>query len=144
MVVERCYVTGCLFQTEDRSESSTTAVLTHHLNTAHPAAPVPKAPPLKPPTFKQGTSVDEWNRVCKEWDLYKEGSNIPEPKLSLHILNCCEEDLKANICRGNPEIANESEEEVLRIVKALAVVKVAPCVLQSQMLSLRQERGEAV
>lgn len=144
MVIEACYVTGCPFQTGDRSESSATAVLTHHLNTVHPAAPALKAPPLKPPTFKQGTSVDEWNRVCKEWDLYKGGSNILETKMSLHILNCCEEDLKANICRGNPEIAQESEEDVLKIVKALAVGKVAPCVLQSQMLSLKQERGEAV
>ena len=60
------------------------------------------------------------------------------------LFQCCEEELGDDILRSHPNATNGSEQELLNIVKKLAVTPVAVSVRRSELLSTKQDHGENI
>ena len=87
---------------------------------------------------------DEWCSFVNEWQSFKSTTELPEDSVNRYLLSCCEEELRSSVLRAEPRIVERSEKEVLTAIKKLAVVSVAICTLQSEVIQMRQEHTEAV
>ena len=139
MVVVSCYKEGCEFATADVPEAVAAAFITHHLAAVHPPVAVPKAPVIECPKITQGVLLDGWNVFVREWGVYCKTANVPRGSSTVYLLNCCDSELRANLHKEDPDISSREEAAVLTAIKKLAVVSVATCVLQTELLSLHQD-----
>ena len=144
MPVIRCDVTDCEYATADVGDAAGAVLLTHHFARDHPVAPPPKAPPIKQPSVAGGIYEDSWNSFVREWEVFKNGSSLNNANSALYLLNCCDSALRASVHKEDPVIATKTEVEVLAAIKRLSVVSVATCVLQTELLSLKQDHQEQI
>ena len=155
MPVVPCTAEGCTFQTGDFSDNIVTEQLrihglSHNTTPATPAVTAPvtntrqKPPKLNRPTISRGTTEEEWSIVKRKWSIYKTTMNIPTNEVATQLWQCCDEDLTSDIFRDIPDISSISEENLLQAIKRLAVVSVATTVRKTELLSLRQDRGQPI
>ena len=87
---------------------------------------------------------DEWCSNLNEWESFKNTTELPEDSVNRYMLSCCEEELRSSVLRAEPRIVEKNEQDVLTAIKKLAVVSVAICTLQSEVIQMRQEHTEPV
>ena len=79
-----------------------------------------------------------------EWEVFKQASNIPADKVSIYLVNCCDTELKASVQKENPQITTRTEADILAAIKRHAVINVASSILQTELLSMRQDHSEPI
>ena len=88
--------------------------------------------------------MDGWDLFKQEWTTYSKAAGVPKPMEGVYLINCCDNDLRANLHKEDPEISTKPVKDVLEAIEKLAVMKVAMCVLQTELLSLKQEHEEPI
>ena len=144
MVVYECDIEDCVYKTADVAEAAAVVYLTTHMSRSHAPSSQPKAPKIDPPKITQGTMIDGWELFHREWLTYSKAAGVPKDLEGVYVINCCDDDLRANLHKEDPEISNKGITHVLAAIKRLAVVRVASCVLQTELLSIKQEHAEPI
>ena len=103
-----------------------------------------KPPKLLRPSISKGITEEEWNTVSRKWDIFKNGTNIPEDQLSTQLWQCCDEELTSDLFRDIPNISTIDVDSLLQSIKQLAVLSVATCVRKTELLALHQDRGQPI
>ena len=80
---------------------------------------------LPPPKLTGGVYEDQWDAFVREWDVYQGTVTISTSELPVHLLACCNPDLKYSVERADPRITSKSETEVLKEIKRHALISVA-------------------
>ena len=151
MVVLRCtYSTECTFATEDVDVAAAILLLDIHAR-AHPQAiqqgPAPqptqsRGPKLVRPTIKLNSSPEDWNAFTRRWAMYKAGSNISDNDAPGQLLECTSEDLGNIVLRAHPNFTSKPLDEVITLLRSLAVVPIALGVLRSELSAMVQDPDE--
>lgn len=147
MVIVSCTVPHCDYQSEDVSEALAIALLANHgLAHQNPAPPTQnpalRGPKLERPKVDIGISVEEWNIFTRRWEVFRAGSGIDEASAKSQLFQCAGSELGDSLLKANPNATTEPLPQLLAAMRSLAVIPVATCVLRTELLQLRQERGE--
>ena len=113
-----CSHPGCTYTTADLDKDIVVELLkTHHLThvTAAPQQPTvdtqrQKPPKLLRPSISKGLTEEEWNTVTRKWDIFKNGTTIPEGQLTTLLWQCCDEELTSDLFRDIPNISTIDED----------------------------------
>ena len=137
------------YQTPEGSEAYTISLLNGHA-TVHipnpaipaPAAPVaPRGPKLDRPKVDVGVSLEEWNVLTRRLDAFIIGSGLDPTNRSSQLFQCAGDQLGDAILKMDKTIASGPTATLLATMKSLAVISVAPGVLRSELMQMRQDRG---
>lgn len=144
-----CPRDGCVYQTPDLPDAVAAVVLQDHLKTVHPAQATGGTKKAKPPSMalprvSRDIFDDQWTSFVNEWESFKNTTELPHDGVNRYLLSCCEEELKNSVLRAEPRITDKSEEDVLTAIKKLAVMSVAVCTLQSDVIQMKQGHTEPV
>ena len=149
MVVVRCSFPNCPFATDDVTEALAIALLSNHAF-AHstppaepPQAPTLRGPKLDRPKVNVGISIEEWNMFARRWEVFRSGSGIDDTSAPSQLFQCAGPDLGDSLLKANPNAASESTTSLITAMRSLGVIPVAVCVLQTELLQLKQERDKA-
>ena len=148
MPVIQCPIAECTYRTEDVEVAIAAALLVIH-NNVHIAAPPnvqaairQRAPKIERPRISAGSSEETWNTFNTRWAMFKRGTELAGAECVQHLFHCCEEDLGDAILKGHPDAVGGSEDQLLVIIKQMAVIPVAICVRRAELLSTNQDHGE--
>ena len=78
----------------------------------------------------------------QKWTIFKDSMELTEVEKSRQLYQCCEEDLGDAILRGHGDIVNLNEQELLKMIKQLAVIPVSVVVRRSDFLRTKQDLTE--
>ena len=94
MVVVKCPIRGCEFQTPDLSSDVVSSLLNLH-KVEHQQdsglsnnGVMPNAPQLIRPRVDRGISQETWLAFIRRWEAFKIGSNISNQNASIQIFQC--------------------------------------------------------
>ena len=105
-------------------------------------SPPPKAPKLDRPTIDIGVTIEEWNAFVRRWEVFCEGSSINERAAPAQLFQCAGQELGDSLLKVDPKALSIPLKQLLAKLRSLAVIPVAISVLRTELLQLRQERGE--
>ena len=90
MVIVRCSVPGCQFQSDDVIEALAVALLTNHglAHTATAAPPTLRGPKLERPKVDVGVTLEEWNVFVRRWNVFRNGSGIDDDSAPSQLFQC--------------------------------------------------------
>ena len=161
MVVIECPVEGCEWSTANRVAATLGAVLTAELNAhtagAHTVAAAAVAPgPARPgnssikrpdrPIMKEDASDQDWATFSFKWGRYKRATSITEnDTVRSELLYCCDTGLRARLLEmtSQTELETITEENLLELIKSVAVLSVDPVVHRVKFQSVKQDNGES-
>lgn len=143
MPVIQCPIIGCDYQTDDVDPAVAAALLmvhnNAHLNAPAPARVTPKAPKIQRPSVSRSSTEESWNSFLARWRLFKRGTGLQPNEACQQLFECCDEELGDDILKNsNTDIVTLNEDELLVLIKRLAVTPVAVSVRRSDLLSLTQ------
>ena len=79
------------------------------------------------------------------WEEYVAATGITGQKRVLHLLECCDEDLRKDLTRSaGKSLANTPEAEVLAAIKLLAVRMENVLLARFELYNMRQDTDEPV
>ena len=114
-----CPFTDCKEQVTNTDKEMAIAIFNAHVST-HTAnanrnrAGVPsKSDKLTRPTATQGMLVESWNSFQVLWKLYKTGAGLSEAECGLQLIYCCDEELREQLLRADPDVVAKPENEQL-------------------------------
>ena len=148
MPIIQCPMDGCAYVTNDVDAAIAAALLMVHNNvhttTGARAAPS-KAPRIQRPSISRGSTEETWNAFSARWRMFKQGTSLPVGETCQQLFQCCDEELGDDILRNaNTDIIRFNENDLLKLIKRLAVTPVAVSVRRSDLLALSQCDGEGV
>ena len=127
-----CQFTGCGFKAVNESEQVAIVMFNSHVLIHQGGAPTvpknsstPKLPPIPRPEIRQDVSEEDWATFLTEWEHFKRCAEIPDARVSEHLLYCCETSLKRLVVREDADVVSMGEEELKAAIKRLAVIKIA-------------------
>lgn len=148
MVIVRCSVPSCDFETQDVSEALAIAMSQNHglAHQATIASPEP-TPNVRPPSFERpridvGVSTEDWNVFVRRWNVFRTGSGINEVTAAAQLFQCAGPQFGDHILKTNTNATTDHPEQLLETMRSLAVIPVATSVSRTELLQLRQERDE--
>ena len=144
MVIVRCSVPACPFETADVTEALAIALLANH-GLAHTATVAPAAkrgPKLERPKVDVGMSLEEWNVFVRRWNVFKSGSGLDDESAASQLFQCAEPALGDAILKTDAEAATKLLSNLLAAMRSLAVIPIATGVLRADLLHMHQERDE--
>ena len=138
------FVTG-----DDVSDAAAIALLTIHGHTHAPnanpapaAIAAPRGPKLDRPKVNVGVSLEEWNMFARRWDAYVVGSSLDPNNCSAQLFQCAKEELGNALLKMDSTIVSQPTATLLAAMKRLAVIAVAPGVVRSELMQMRQDRDQ--
>ena len=143
MVVVRCSVTGCTYQTADEEPPIVAVLLQLHLTEHSPMNSTTSAPKLERPQVETGVNEEAWNAFVLRWEAYKAGSHISAKDASIQLFQCAGENLANVMLRSNRCITTQPVHEVLSAMRKLAVIPVARGVTRAELLRMNQSNDES-
>ena len=121
MVVVKCSVEHCPFQTEDVTEALAIALLSNHglTHLAPPAAepvraPNKQGPKLERPKVDIGISIEEWNLFVCRWEVFRSGSGIDDASAPSQLFQCAGSNLGDSLLKANPNATSDSLHDFTR------------------------------
>ena len=145
-----CLVGGeCGFETVQLEYEQAKAQQDGHMQYAHGAAAGAgggKKPEKFPrPEIKMDSSAEDWAEFGVEWEQYKEEYTLAGSALIRQLYACCSDELKQSLSRstGGRQFA-QTEANLLRLIKQLAVRYQNPAVHVQEFLGLSQQQDEGV
>ncbi|XP_066936345.1 uncharacterized protein [Clytia hemisphaerica] len=149
MPVIQCPINGCDYQTDDVDPAIAAALLTVH-NNVHVNAPAQtraapsKAPKIQRPSVSRSSTEETWNSFLARWRLFKRGTALQPNEACQQLFECCDEELGDDILKNsNTDLVGITEDELLVLIKRLAVTPVAVSVRRSDLLSFSQCNDES-
>ena len=98
---------------------------------------------LDRPKIDVGISMDEWDIFVRRWEVFRSGSDIDGTSAPSQLFQCAGTALGNSPLKANPHVTSQPLENLLSVMRSLAVIPVATCVLRTELLQYRQERDEA-
>ena len=124
------------------------ALLQLHMENIHksPAAAITKqkAPKIERPTLRRSISAEEYSIWLKRYELWKKNTALATEEIPGQLLACCEQELNNAVLQYHSDIADSTvnEEELLKRIKAIAVLEVAATVRINDLYETTQGHGE--
>ena len=144
----RCPFDGCGADVTNESEALLIAEFNAHIAThqggARAAAVRSKAPPVDRPKLEAGASLADWNFWKSRFTSFKIAADIPPNKAVHELLGCLDSDLLRLNYRDNdtPEVL--TEENLVKLVKKIAVKSENVWCLREKLHTMTQDTGEPV
>ena len=92
----------------------------------------------------EGTSED-WNYFLTRWADYEEATEITGKARILQLLECCDDKLRRDLTRtAGGSLTNKSKEDVLALMKNLAIRAENPMVTRAKLQTMQQDHDEPV
>ena len=120
----------CQYQTDDLPTEIVVPLLQIHTlehkqqhEVAQPRAST--APKLSRPVIDVGVNQEAWLTFTRRWETYRIGSSITDGIAAIQLFQCASESLGDLLLKSDPKLMLRSEEEVLRQMEAIAVIKVS-------------------
>ena len=152
MVVLKCPIASCDFETDDVDVAGAAVILQIHAVVHQPAAPAPpttaqplpsrRGPKLERPKIKLNSTPEEWNAFMRRWATYKAGSNIADEDAPGQLLECTSPELGDIVLRAYPDFTTKGIAEAITLLRSLAVIPVALGVLRSELDSMIQDPNQ--
>ena len=141
----KCPVPDCSYKTDKVSEIVAVALLTAHTTTHQSSAQssVQHSPKPERPAIDIGITAEEWKLFERRWRIFATSTNISGNHAATQLFQCASTRLGDAVLRVNDDITRQTEQEMLKLMKSLAVIPVALMVVRSELLSLRQAADEA-
>ena len=146
MPIVKCSVTGCNYTTPDMGDAIVAALLQGHI-TEHGAAPSApaKAEKVKRPSLKAAGTTEDWEYFLTRWTDYAEATKVTGRDKIMQLLECCEESLRKDLTRSaGGSLCNKPEEEVLTLVRHLAVREENVMVARTTLHDMKQDGDETI
>ena len=147
MVVIKCPIDGCQFQTEDQPIEIITKLLDLHTiqhQQNQVARPISRnAPKLTRPLIDIGVNQESWLSFTRRWETYRFGSGIDDSIAAIQLFQCASEQLGDLLLKSDPKLMLRTETQVLALMESIAVIKVSLAVTRSELLRIRQDNDEA-
>ena len=145
----QCSAPGCNHSFGTATGQPLTALIELHARTAHPppAAPQPttvKAEKVRRPVITSQGTTEDWSYFSSRWEEYKAATKIAGADVVYQLLETCEETLRKDLTRSYGTLVGETEENVLRFIKILAIRPENVMVARVKLQNLHQERDEPV
>ena len=138
----RCPIEGCTYETEDVDVAIAAALLNVHGNVhkyeSSTSSKKQKPPKLDRPHIGLDSSEETWNVFITRWKMFTDSSELTQVESVRQLFHCCEEDLGDKVLKGQPDAVSGTEQQLLEIIKKLAVVPVAISV--GDLISYQQGR----
>ena len=145
MPVIQCPINGCDYETTDVEAAVAAALLiTHNVHTTglQPTTNKQRPPKLDRPKITKGSSEETWNTFQTRWQMFRSGTQITAEEAVQHLFQCCEDSLGDEILQNHKDAVTGTEDNLMKVVKKLAVAPVAVSVRRSELLSIKQDHGE--
>ena len=146
MVVLECPAPGCTYKTADLKEETSLQLLSLHA-LAHAQTPTPSSfpgPKLNRPSIDAGVDEEAWNAFIRRWETFKIGSGISAGAAPSQFFQCTSDNLGDLILKADPEVISKPINDVIEIVKSLAVIPIARGVKRAELLQMRQGDDEPI
>ena len=150
MPIISCPVAGCTYKTDDVDAAIIVELLKLHSASHVQQTPATTAPnssleKIKRPTVSAGGTSEEWAYFKTRSNEYKESTKVSGRDCIIHLLECCDEELRKNITRlAGSSLLNKDEEQVLSAIQKLAVRVENVMVARVQLHEMQQDREEPV
>ena len=143
MVVVTCSVPGCVFRSDDVSESLAIAILGNHglahqptPLTSHGPSPVGTGPKLERPRIDVGVTTEEWNVFVRRWTVFRKGSGLDDASAPAQLFQCASAELGDSLLKANAHAVDDSVANLMEAMRSLAVIPVATGVLRTELMQL--------
>ena len=144
-----CQYPDCTYVAEHASEAVAISMFSSHV-VFHQQSPTivsapakQKVPPIERPEIKQDVNAEDWATFLTEWSHFKRCTEIPADDVADQLFQCCERSLGRLLIRENPDIIAAGENELLKAMESMAVIKVATSVRRANLLATKQDHGES-
>ena len=149
MVVLKCGVPNCPFQTDEVADAVAVALLNNH-NLVHTLAATqdatgparPTGPKLDRPRIDMGVDSETWNAFERRWDNFRRGSGINDTSASLQLFQCAADGLGDALLKAEPDITSRPIAEVMVAMKSLAIIPVSRGVKRAELADMNQSPDE--
>jgi len=142
MVIVYCPAPGCTYRTEDLpAEVVVTLLNIHALEHSRPQIPASK---LNRPTVDIGIDEETWNSFVRRWETFKLGSGISEDAAPTQLFQCASESLGDLLLKSDPRLTLRPTENVLMVMKSMAVIPVARGVNRAELFQMKQSNDEPI
>ena len=91
------------------------------------------------PRIRRDYNEKVWKTFLQKWTMFKYSTEMSEWEKLRQLYQCCNEDLGDAILKGHVDIVKFSEQELLCMIKQLAVIPVSVVVGHYNFLSSRQD-----
>ena len=142
MVVISCPIDGCLYKTEDVSETLVVRLLELHMM-SHSSQMSGKGPKLTRPIIDVGADDETWTAFRRRWETFRKGSRIVDEEAVAQLFECASPELSTLVLKLDQDVTSRGTEEVLSLMYSLAVIPVAKGVIRSELMKLEQKDGES-
>ena len=147
MVVVNCPKGNCDFKTDDMPMEIVVKILELHIlehkqQQAVPQVAQANAPKLIRPHIDVGVNQEAWVAFTRRWETYKRGSRINDDVAAIQLFQCTSEQLGDILLKSDPKLMMRTEEEVLKQMESIAVIKVSICVTRTDLMRITQENDE--
>ena len=144
-----CPFQGCAANVDNDSEAMCIAlysahIATHTAGTAAGATPRSKAPPVDRPKLEAGASLADWNFWTARFTSFKIAADVPADKAVHQLLGCLDSDLLKLLYRDNAKPEGLTEENLLKLVKKIAIKSENVWCLRETLHNMKQDTGELV
>ena len=151
MPIFKCPMEGCPYKTDDVDANVAAVMLTIHNNVHMKSNPNQgtsdavtrqRAPKIERPRISAGSSEETWNTFSTRWTMFKRSTAITGAECVEQLFHCCDEDLGDSILKGHPDAVTGTEDNLVKIIKQMAVIPVAISVRRADLLGSKQDHGE--
>ena len=121
-----------------------THAMSHNKPTTTTGSSSQKLPPVPRPELELDVSEEDYCSFVVKWKNFKKVTGIGEDAYAEQLFQCCDKNLMKLLIHSQPEIVGKGEDELLKAMKDLAVVKVATSARPAQLLTSKQAPGETI
>ena len=145
MVIVACPSPGCTYQTEDLPAEVIVSLLNiHALEHSRPQIHASKGPKLDRPIIDVGVDEETWNSFVRRWETFKLGSDISDNSAPTQLFQCASEALGDLLLKSDPKLTTRPTQDVLMIMRSLAVIPVARGVSRAELSQMNQSSDEPI
>ena len=146
MPVVQCPIEGFSYQTPDHGDAIVAALITAHC-TSHNTNPgnAAKLEKVKRPIISSAGTSEEWSYFMSRWRDYVDATKVSGKDRVIHLLECCDEDLRKDLTRSaGCSLTSKSEDEVLTAMRKLAVREENIMVARVSLQNMKQDNDEPI
>jgi len=141
-----CPIAGCEYSTPEVEAVLAAALITAHATT-HSATTLvaSKVEQVKRPAISSAGTSEEWAYFTSRWRDYADATKVTGKNKVIQLLECCDEQLRKDLTRNaGGTLTNNSEEDVLKAIKILAVREENIMVARATLHDMHQDHDEPV
>ena len=143
-VTVNCEYPGCEKNITAETGAVALGLLQLHQKNVHDSITAKQKPPkVDRPRLNRGVSAEEFATWTKRYELWKGSTSLTPDEVPCQLIACLDSDLESALIQYHSDIAEAGEAEILKRIKALAVLDVAATVRITEMLGLKQQHGES-